>query len=114
MGKPCQHSPPPVKEGDSPETIIDKTIYAISLHHTTVDWRRSVLAALVVTLLLFFLMQPTIPYGSDFVIVATFLTLAYYLANSWFVWSWSNPVDQQIEKALIVLRKQALKEEAPI
>jgi hypothetical protein len=104
LGKPCQHSGPPIRQYDDRNVTIDKTIYTVNLRHTVVEWRRSVLAALAITLLLFFIMKSSIPSASDFIIVALLLTLGYYLTSSWFIWSWVTPIDQGIVKALSSLR----------
>lgn len=105
LDKPCQHSAPPVVEGDDPSRIVDKTAYGVSLRHTVVDWRRAVLAGLVVTLLLYLVMKPQAPTGSDFFVTALILILGYYLVASWFIWSWFNPYDRAIEKSLTHLRR---------
>jgi hypothetical protein len=105
LGKPCQHSAPPVLEKEDPAQSIEKIIYSVNLRSSVVEWRRAVLAGLVVTLLLYLVMKPNIPSGSEFIVTALFLILAYYLASGWFIWAQVVPTDSAIEKALVDLRK---------
>lgn len=103
LGKPCQHSPPPITVYDSYRHRLDKVIYAINLNHTVVDWRRAVLAGLIVVLVLASLMVSSLD-GTKVLMASLILILGYYLLWAWLTWTWSRPNDSYLVKQLNKLR----------
>jgi len=102
LGKPCQHSMPIIFDTDTPTDIKNKILYGVDLNHTVVDWRRSLLGAIFVSLILF-LVLGTIPDGKKYFIVALLLFLGFYLSSGYLLWSWFRPQDLAIQDAILAL-----------
>lgn len=107
LDKPCQHSAPLPDIKDKPVDLIDKAISGLYLNHTLVDWRRSLLVALLIGLLLFFILNlSNIPTGAEYFTVVLVIFLGIYLSCGYFLWIWFMPKDQEIIDGLLDIRSK--------
>lgn len=83
---------------------IDTLISRVKINHTVVGWRRALIAAMLLSLVILFLFYPGLPDGFDFFLVATFLFLIIYFITAWFQWHWWKARDFKIEEKLLRLR----------
>ncbi len=84
---------------------IDTLISRIKINHTVVGWRRALIVAILLALVILFLFSPSeLPDGFDFFLVATILFLVIYFTTTWFQWHWWKPRDFKIEEKLLQLR----------
>ena len=102
LNKPCQHSCPTFSSNDTMEDKIDKLIRTINLNHTVVEWRRSLLVAIICGLFIMIILR-TINNecslnGIFVVILVIFLIL--YMSSGYIYWSWFEPMDRKMIKVI--------------
>lgn len=85
---------------------IDELISRVKLNHTTVGWRRALIIAMLLSLIILCIFYSGLPDGFDFFLVSTILFLIIYFTSSWFQWHWWKARDFKIEKHLLQLRHQ--------
>ena len=85
---------------------IDNLISRVSINHTVVGWRRALILAMLLSLIILFFYQDNLPDGFDFFLVATIIFLAIYLTSSWLQWHWWKARDFKIEDELLLLRSK--------
>lgn len=90
---------------------IDTLISRIILNHTTVGWRRALIIAMLLSLIILAVFYSELPDGFDFFLVSTFIFLAIYLTSSWFQWNWWRVHDYKIEQSLLNLRHNVKEKE---
>ena len=83
---------------------IDTIISRIKLNHTSVGWRRALILAMLLSLIILMIFYPGLPDGFDFFLISTILFLLIYFTSSWFQWHWWKARDFQIEQKLLNLR----------
>ena len=85
---------------------IDSLISRIQLNHTTIGWRRALLLAMLLSLIIFAIFSPGLPDGFDFFLVSTILFLVIYFSTAWLQWHWHRCKDYEEEEYLLKLRHQ--------
>ena len=101
----CNNKALEITDDDSLTEIIDKIQYSVRKNHTLVEWRRSMIVAIFVTLLLMLYLSSTqMVHGFVFLIVAIMIFFATYFASAWFQAHWFYFNDVKIEQALRELR----------
>ena len=106
-GQTCNNKAPVIDPNDSIAESIDKTIYAIRKNHTVVGWRRSMLVAIFVTLLiLMWMCRYCMVHGFVFLIVAIIIFFITYFASAWFQSHWFTFNDIRAEQSLRELRSR--------
>jgi hypothetical protein len=102
----CNNTTPSVIETDSPRQMIDKTIDTLRKQHTIVGWRRAMLVAIIVTLIVTVSILHRFPTGFQFFMVAVFIFLIVYFSSVWIQARWWGQNDSKIERQLMLLRKK--------
>ncbi len=101
----CNNKAPSIDPNDTTTEAIDKILYTVRKNHTTVGWRRSMLLAIFITLLiLIWMCRSRMVHGFVFFIIATMIFLATYFASAWFQSHWYTFNDLKIESSLKELR----------
>lgn len=90
---------------------IDGLISRIKLNHTVVGWRRSLILAIILSLIILLPYNDGLPDGLDFFLIATILFLIIYFVSSWFQWHWWKARDHEMEDELLLLRDDIKKRE---
>ncbi len=85
---------------------IDSLISRVSINHTVVGWRRALILAMLLSLIILAFYEDNLPNGFDFFLVATIIFLAIYLTSSWLQWHWWKARDFKIEDELLLLRNK--------
>lgn len=104
LNKKCNNDPPVMTEEDSPLQGIDKLVQGIRLNHTIVGWRRAMIVAIVISILIFLIFKSRFPHGFVFFIIAMIIFLCVYFMIAFNQFSWWKTNDERIEEALISLR----------
>ena len=105
----CINQPKPIESEDNAIAIIDKIRFAVNNQHKMVHWRRVVVTAIILAVIIILLLswlagQISMPRGYDVLIVAIFLfVIMYFSANSMSTYWWQY-VDENIEAALLAYR----------
>ena len=100
----CNNSAPTVAKNDTPVQSIDKIIDAVRTNHTLVGWRRAIIVALIVSLLVLILLYKRFPDGFTVFLIATFVFVGVYFIDIWFQAHWWKMNDMKIEESLYKLR----------
>ena len=101
----CNNKAPQMDPNDTVVEAIDKTLYAVHKNHTIVGWRRSLLIAIFVTLLiLIWMCRSKMVHGFVFFIIVVMIFFATYFASAWFQSHWFTFNDLKIENSLRELR----------
>ena len=95
-----------VKKNAPTSKKIDSLISRIKLNHTTIGWRRALLLAIVLSLIILVIFNPGLPDGFDFFLVSTILFLVIYFSTVWLQWHWHRCKDYENEESLLKLRHQ--------
>lgn len=90
---------------------IDTLISRLKLNHTVVGWRRALILAMLLSLIILCLFYPGLPDGFDFFLISTILFLLIYFTTAWFQWHWWKPLDYKIEDRLLSLRHKIKEQE---
>ncbi len=107
----CNHDSPLPSEHDLPEETINKMIKSLRRHHTAVGWRRAMLVAIIISIiLLMWLNKGKMVHGLVFFITAVIIFVIVYFISVWFQSKWFTKNDIDIEKNLRHL--ESLLEEA--
>lgn len=100
-----------VSDKDPSTEHIDSLVSRVKLNHTVVGWRRALLLAIILSLIILVLFYPGLPDGFDFFLVSTILFLVIYFTSTWFQWHWWKAKDFNIEDSLYHLRHQIKQKE---
>lgn len=104
--KKCHNEAPKVLQSDTVNQAIDKIIANVRLNHNIVGWRRSMLIAICVSILILMLMKSRFPHGFMFFLIAAIIFTGVYFATAWSQDKWWRENDDKIEDSLIELRNK--------
>ncbi len=93
-----------IKETDSMEEMINKTISNLTLNHSLVNWKRSLLISLLLALGVVFIFYHTFAPGFDYLMITFILFFWIYFSTAWVGAHWWKNNDKKIEKELIKIR----------
>lgn len=96
---------------DSIPDIIDKISSNLSKNHSIVDWRRSLLIAILLGLIVLFIFCPKFPDGFTVFITISLIFLIVHLSSVWFSVHWWKMNDYKIDDCLKELLNRHLSSE---
>lgn len=90
---------------------IDSLISRVSINHTVVGWRRALILAMLLSLIILFFYDDGLPHGFDFFLVATIIFLTISLTSNWLEWHWWKARNFKMEDELLLLRSEVKERE---
>lgn len=91
---------------DSNEEIIDKISTNVMQNHTIVTWRRSIIAAILISLVILFIFCKEFPHGFTVLLTVFFVFMAVQISANWFQAHWWLFNDYKIDRSLQTLRQR--------
>ena len=107
----CNHFRSIDPPSDITSKNIDSLISRIRINHTVVGWRRALILAMILSLIILMFYDDGLPSGFDFFLVAVIIFLAIYLTTSWLQWHWWKARDFKVEDQLLLLRSEVKERE---
>ena len=107
----CNHYKNVEPSDESTTGDIDNLISRVKINHTVVGWRRALIIAMLLSLIVLVIFYPGLPDGFDFFLVATIIFLSVYFTTSWFQWHGWKARDFKIEEKLLHLRNNIKEKE---
>jgi len=103
LNKPCQHSHPNFSRECDLKTRISRLISNVNLSHSIVEWRRSLLVAIICTLVISAILVGTMDAGA-LVFTITVVFLIIYVSSGIIYWSIYQPRNENITRRLLKIQ----------
>uniref|UniRef100_A0A6C0BLZ6 Uncharacterized protein n=1 Tax=viral metagenome TaxID=1070528 RepID=A0A6C0BLZ6_9ZZZZ len=103
LEKPCQHSHPNFSDRCDLKTRISRLIANVNLSHSIVEWRRSLLVAIICTLLISLILVGTMDAGT-LIFTITVVFLIIYVCSGIVYWSIYQPRNEDITRKLLKIQ----------
>jgi hypothetical protein len=91
---------------DSNREIIDKISANVLKNHTVIGWRRSLIAAIIIGILILLIFCKEFPHGFTVFITILLTFLLVYFSSAWFQAHWWKFNDYKIDDSLQKLRNR--------
>ncbi len=91
---------------DSISEVMKKISNNLSKNHAIVEWRRSLLAAIVIGLIILFIFCPHFPDGFTVLVTIFLIFFVVHFSSVWLSTHWWKTNDDKIEKSLRNLRNK--------
>lgn len=96
------------EHADETSDMIDKISSNLMKNHTIVTWRRSIIAAIFITLVVLFIFCSEFPHGFTVLITVLLIFMAIQISANWFQAHWWLFNDYKIDEALQTLRRRVI------
>ncbi len=93
---------------DSISEIIKKISSYLSINHAIVEWRRSLLVAIAIGLIVLFIFCPYFPDGFTVLVTIFLIFFVVHFSSVWLSTHWWKTNDDKIERSLRNLRNKQL------
>lgn len=100
----CHHRSPSILLMDDDKRIIDKTLIALQNQSNVVGWRRALIASILLTIFLLFLLITVFPSGFTIFLVITMFFVTFYFSSIWIMSRWYTPNNEKIKMELLKIR----------
>ncbi len=104
----CNNQAEIIHPQDSISEMIRKISNNLSKNHAIVEWRRSLLAAIVIGLIVLFIFCPRFPDGFTVLVTIYLIFFLVHFSSVWLSTHWWKTNDDKIEKSLRKLKNRQL------
>ncbi len=105
----CNNQARVIYPEDDDLEAIDKISYNVLKNHTVIGWRRALLAAIFISLIVLFIFCPDFPDGFTVFVTITLIFFLVYFSSAWFQAHWWKFNDYKIDESLKELRQRLSK-----
>lgn len=104
----CNNRAEQIYPEDSITDAISKISTNLMRNHTLVNWRRSLLIAIVIGLIILFIFCPKFPDGFTVLVTIFLVFFVVHLATAWFSSHWWKMIDYKTDHYLQELRNRII------